>query len=140
VDVITGLKAMTIWPAFQHFEEASKGSLEVGKLADFVILSADPTKVEPRTIADIQVVETIKEGVTVFRLAPTGSQAAGDRSSETFAWTLQAMAHPGPADDATRSPDRAHASTELSTGPADNDRDCQSDVILRLVDAMARGG
>jgi predicted amidohydrolase YtcJ len=41
VDVMTGIKAMTIWPAWQHFEENAKGSIEVGKLADFVILSDD---------------------------------------------------------------------------------------------------
>jgi predicted amidohydrolase YtcJ len=70
VDVITALKAMTIWPAYQIFEEKTKGSLEVGKLADFVILSKDPTKVEPATIADIQVTETLKEGKTVFRQEP----------------------------------------------------------------------
>ena len=46
VDVITALKAMTIWPAYHHFEEKTKGSLEVGKLADFAILSKDPTAVE----------------------------------------------------------------------------------------------
>jgi len=34
VDVITALKAMTIWPAYHHFEEKTKGSLEPGKLAD----------------------------------------------------------------------------------------------------------
>jgi predicted amidohydrolase YtcJ len=67
VDVITALKAMTIWPAYQYFEEASKGSLEPGKLADLVILSRDPTAVSPETIADIEVTETIKEGTTVFR-------------------------------------------------------------------------
>jgi predicted amidohydrolase YtcJ len=50
VDVITALKAMTLWPAYQHFEETTKGSLEVGKLADFVILSADPTAVDPETL------------------------------------------------------------------------------------------
>jgi hypothetical protein len=77
VDVITALKAMTIWPAYHHFEEKTKGSLEPGKLADFVILSKDPTAVEPATIADIEVTETIKEGRTIFRLEP-GARAAGD--------------------------------------------------------------
>jgi len=70
IDVITALKAMTIWPAWQHFEEASKGSIETGKLADFVILDKDPTAVDPETIDRIKVTETIKEGVTVFKLTP----------------------------------------------------------------------
>jgi hypothetical protein len=68
VDVITGLKAMTIWSAWQHYEEKSKGSIETGKLADFVILSRDPTKGDPNTIDQIKVTETIKEGATIFRL------------------------------------------------------------------------
>ncbi|MGB3426874.1 MAG: amidohydrolase, partial [Burkholderiaceae bacterium] len=68
VDVITGLKAMTIWPAYQHYEEKTKGSIEVGKLADFVVLSRDPTKGDPNTIDRIKVTETIKEGATIFRL------------------------------------------------------------------------
>jgi hypothetical protein len=66
VDVVAALKAMTLWPAYQHFEEKDKGSLEPGKLADFVILSADPTAVEPGTLAELKVTETIKEGETVF--------------------------------------------------------------------------
>lgn len=70
VDVITALKAMTIWPAYHHFEEKTKGSLAPGKLADFAILSKDPTAVEPATIADILVTETVKEGKTIFRLEP----------------------------------------------------------------------
>jgi hypothetical protein len=70
VDVITALKAMTIWPAWQHFEEATKGSIEVGKLADFVILSKDPTAVDPDTIDELKVTETIKEGASVFVLTP----------------------------------------------------------------------
>jgi predicted amidohydrolase YtcJ len=69
VDVLTALRAMTIWPAFQIFEEKDKGSLEVGKFADFVVLSADPTAVEPDTLAQLKVLETIKEGNSVFRLA-----------------------------------------------------------------------
>jgi predicted amidohydrolase YtcJ len=70
VDVLTGLKAMTIWAAYQQFEEASKGSIEVGKLADLVILSDDPTAVAPDDIETIQVTETIKEGATIFALTP----------------------------------------------------------------------
>ena len=68
VDVITALKAMTIWPAWQHYEEASKGSLEPGKLADFVVLSGDPTAVGPDDLDQLKVVETIKEGRTIFKL------------------------------------------------------------------------
>jgi predicted amidohydrolase YtcJ len=67
VDAMTALKAMTIWPAWQHFEEMTKGSLEVGKLADLAILSADPTAVDPVEIANVEVLETIKEGRSVYR-------------------------------------------------------------------------
>lgn len=66
VDVMTALKAMTIWPAWQHFEEERKGSIEVGKLADFVILSQDPTAIDPETLDAIEVLATIKEDTVVF--------------------------------------------------------------------------
>ena len=49
---MTALKAMTIWPAWQHFEEDDKGSIEVGKIADFVILSDDPTAVDPEKLSE----------------------------------------------------------------------------------------
>ncbi len=66
VDVMTALKAMTIWPAWQNFEEGTKGSIEVGKLADLVILSEDPTAVDPETIDQLTVMETLKEGDTIY--------------------------------------------------------------------------
>jgi len=68
VPVIDALKALTIWAAYQYFEESEKGSIEVGKLADLVILSDDPTEVDPERLDSIKVTETIKEGETVFRL------------------------------------------------------------------------
>ena len=61
------LQAITSWSAYQHYEEATKGTLEVGKLADLVILDKNPLKVKPDDIKDIQVMETVKEGVTVFK-------------------------------------------------------------------------
>jgi len=66
VDVMTALKAMTIWPAYQHFEEDTKGSIEVGKQADLVVLSADPTAVDPETLDRLSVLETVNDGRTIF--------------------------------------------------------------------------
>lgn len=60
------LKAITQWSAYQHFEEDRKGTLEVGKLADMVILDKNPLKVATQDIKDIQVMNTIKEGELVF--------------------------------------------------------------------------
>jgi len=60
------LRAVTIDAAYQYFEEDSKGSIEVGKQADLTILSADPTQVDPLTIQDIMVLETIKDGRSIF--------------------------------------------------------------------------
>jgi predicted amidohydrolase YtcJ len=62
------LQAITIWSAYQHFEENEKGSLEIGKLADLVILDKNPLKVAPDTIKDILVLETIKEGKSIYLL------------------------------------------------------------------------
>ena len=76
VDVMTALKAMTIWPAWQHFEEDAKGSIKTGKLADFVILDKDPTSVDPETLDQIKVLETIKEGVTVFNISDMKKSSA----------------------------------------------------------------
>jgi predicted amidohydrolase YtcJ len=67
VDVMTGIKAMTIWPAWQHFEEDKKGSIEAGKLADFVILSGDPTAIDPEVIDTLKVTATIKEGEIIYQ-------------------------------------------------------------------------
>jgi len=61
-----GLKAITIWPAYEIFEEKTKGSLEPGKLADMVVLSDNPLTIDPAKINTIVVMETIKEGKTVY--------------------------------------------------------------------------
>ena len=60
------LKAITINAAYQNKEEDIKGTLEEGKLADLVILSDNPLTCEPMSIKDIEVLETIKEGKTLY--------------------------------------------------------------------------
>jgi predicted amidohydrolase YtcJ len=64
---IDALKSITLWSALQNFEDKTKGSIEVGKLADFAILDRNPITVDPMSINKILVVETIKEGKTVYR-------------------------------------------------------------------------
>jgi predicted amidohydrolase YtcJ len=69
VTPLEALEAVTIDGARQYGEEVTKGSIEVGKLADLVILSGNPLTVDPATIQDIRVEETIKEGATVWKAA-----------------------------------------------------------------------
>ncbi|GAB5412915.1 MAG: amidohydrolase [Congregibacter sp.] len=74
VDVATALRSMTIWPAWQHFEEDRKGTLEVGKLADLVVLDANPLDVPTDTLADIKVLATYKEGRAIYTRASGGTE------------------------------------------------------------------
>jgi predicted amidohydrolase YtcJ len=60
------LKMFTIWPAFASFQEKDKGSIEVGKLADLSVLSADIMKIPPPEILKTQNEMTIIGGEIVF--------------------------------------------------------------------------
>jgi predicted amidohydrolase YtcJ len=70
VTPLEGLAAMTIDVARQYGEEDSKGSLTVGKRADLVVLDRNPLRVDPTAIKDIRVLETIKDGRTIWRSDP----------------------------------------------------------------------
>ena len=66
VNPYEALKAITINAAYQNKEEDIKGTIEEGKLADLVILSDNPITCDPMKIKDIEVLETIKEGKTLY--------------------------------------------------------------------------
>ena len=66
ISVAEALKASTINAAYQYFEEESKGSIEPGKQADFIILSDNPLTMDPRHLAQIRILKTIKAGRTVY--------------------------------------------------------------------------
>lgn len=62
VTVMQALKSISINAARQYFEEKTKGSIEVSKLSDFVILDKNPLTIEPMNLNNIKVLETIKAG------------------------------------------------------------------------------
>lgn len=66
VTVDEAIRGLTSDAAFIGFEEADKGTLEVGKLADLVALSEDPHLVSPSSIAEIEVTQTIIDGAVVW--------------------------------------------------------------------------
>jgi len=67
ISPMEALKSQTIWAAEQYDEQDRRGSLEPGKVADLVILDGNPLKVDRMAIKDIKVVETIKEGKTIYK-------------------------------------------------------------------------
>ncbi|MBC7005512.1 amidohydrolase family protein [Photobacterium sp. BZF1] len=68
---LQALTAMSEQAAFQFFEEDNKGELVPGKQADAVILSDNPMSIAPGLIRDIEIIETIKQGKTIYRRPST---------------------------------------------------------------------
>lgn len=69
VTPLEAMKMITLWGAEQFGEASSKGSLEPGKRADMVILSDNPLTIDPMRLNAVVVLETIKDGRTVFTRA-----------------------------------------------------------------------
>ncbi len=67
ITIEDAIKSYTINAAYAAFEEEIKGSIEIGKLADLVILDKNPIKVPKEKIKNIQVLETIIRGKTVYK-------------------------------------------------------------------------
>jgi predicted amidohydrolase YtcJ len=66
ISVEQAIRAQTIDAAWQLFADDVIGSLEVGKYADLVVLSADPRSVPPEEIADLEVRATFLAGRQVY--------------------------------------------------------------------------
>lgn len=61
------LRSYTTWGAYAGFEEKLKGSIETGKLADFIVIDRDFMTCPAEEIKDIQVLETMLGGETVYK-------------------------------------------------------------------------
>lgn len=67
LSVYDALRAVTADAAYQYHEENDKGTLAPGKLADMIVLSHNPLKVQPDELREIQVDVTIKDGEIVYQ-------------------------------------------------------------------------
>ena len=66
ISTYAALEAMTINAAYQHFEDDIKGTIEVGKQADLVVLSEDPLSIYPEKLLNLKVVATYSKGTEIF--------------------------------------------------------------------------
>jgi predicted amidohydrolase YtcJ len=67
LSVMEAIKAQTIYGAYQYFEEDIKGSITVGKNSDLVIIDKDPLTMDPLKLRELKVLETIKNGKTIYK-------------------------------------------------------------------------
>jgi predicted amidohydrolase YtcJ len=67
ISTYDALKAMTINAAYQHFEEDIKGTIEVGKLADLVVLSENPLSMQTQDLLNLSVVATYSHGQEIYQ-------------------------------------------------------------------------
>ena len=73
ITVEEALRAYTAGSAYAEFSEGEKGVLQVGKLADFILIDRDLTRVAPETIRDARVLLTVVGGKVVFERQGGGS-------------------------------------------------------------------
>jgi hypothetical protein len=77
-DLVTQLKALTTWPSYYMLREDKMGSLEAGKLADFIILDRDILTVPTKDIPYLKVLMTVVGGKTIHLLPQLAKEIGMD--------------------------------------------------------------
>lgn len=75
IPVLEALKAITIYGAYQYHEEQEKGTIALGKYADFVVLDSNPLESDVSKLAEIKVDMTIKENKIIYRRGSNNESA-----------------------------------------------------------------
>ncbi len=78
LSVSDALKSFTVWSAYACFEDDVKGSLEPGKLADFVVLSDDILASEPKVLLNTKILMTVVRGEVVYEIKVTTAGLGGE--------------------------------------------------------------
>jgi predicted amidohydrolase YtcJ len=73
VTVREALRMHTLEPAYFTFDDVTRGSIEAGKVADFVVLDADPLTIDPERLQDVRAIRTIIAGREVFNRDTTAT-------------------------------------------------------------------
>jgi predicted amidohydrolase YtcJ len=73
IPVMDAIRMQTIWAAFGGFQEKDKGSIEVGKLADLVVVSDSPLKIARDRLDQIQTDITVVDGKIAFQRTSAGA-------------------------------------------------------------------
>lgn len=73
ISVMDAIRLQTIWAAFAGFQEKEKGSIEPGKLADLVVVSADPLTLSPDRLADVHTDLVVLDGKVAYERTPSST-------------------------------------------------------------------
>jgi hypothetical protein len=112
-------------------------SIEVGKLADFVVLDKNPLEVDPETLDQIKVTETIMEGVTVFALASEASSRSDAQNGTRVGLTNLLLALGGAT--TMPAPNRTAAIPSGGIRISPPCSSCVCGALSRLADVTATG-
>ena len=66
ISLLDAVKSYTVWPAYASFEETTKGTLEKGKYADFIVISVDIFNSDSKELLNTKVLKTVINGRIIY--------------------------------------------------------------------------